>query len=253
MDTRIIIVISGALFSIVVISFLFRFILLYQKRTNAFISERKVLEARYQQELLKAQLEMQEQTLKHISQEIHDNIGQTLSLAKLNLNRITDDVASGNVQQSTQLLTKAIADLRSLSRSLHADTVLSGGLIKAIATELNLLEKSGGYATALQTAGEAHNLSPQHELLLFRIVQEAFNNIIKHSQATRIEVKINFTPANFALHIEDDGKGLPSGTGRESSGIGLRSMQNRVDVMKGELTFQSAPGAGTRIQINIPA
>jgi signal transduction histidine kinase len=127
MDTRIIIVISGALFSIVVISFLFRFILLYQKRTNAFISERKVLEARYQQELLKAQLEMQEQTLKHISQEIHDNIGQTLSLAKLNLNRITDDVASGNVQQSTQLLTKAIADLRSLSRSLHADTVLSGG------------------------------------------------------------------------------------------------------------------------------
>jgi signal transduction histidine kinase len=55
------------------------------------------------------------------------------------------------------------------------------------------------------------------------------------------------------LHIEDDGKGLPSGTGRESSGIGLRSMQNRVDVMKGELTFQSAPGAGTRIQINIPA
>src|SRR6476661_10060498 len=94
MDTKIIIVIGAAVFALLVITFLFRFILLYQKKSIAFSSEKKLMETKFQQELLLSQLEIQEQTLKNISQEIHDNIGQTLSLVKLNLNTI--DVPNQN-------------------------------------------------------------------------------------------------------------------------------------------------------------
>src|SRR6476620_1698347 len=257
MDTKIIIVIGAAVFALLVITFLFRFILLYQKKSIAFSSEKKLMETKFQQELLLSQLEIQEQTLKNISQEIHDNIGQTLSLVKLNLNTIDIEkpaVIPQKVDNSKQLVGKAITDLRSLSKKLHSDSILAAGLLKAIEFELGLVEKSGVYHTSFKIIGAPVSLDAQKELILFRIVQEAMNNIIKHSHASTIAISANFEPGFLQLSIEDDGDGfeLPADQGDMNRGIGLRSMQNRVELLNGQFALETAPAKGTQIQISVP-
>jgi signal transduction histidine kinase len=257
MDTKIIIVIGAAVFALLVITFLFRFILLYQKKSIAFTSEKKLMETQFQQEILLSQLEIQEQTLKNISQEIHDNIGQTLSLVKLNLNTIDMEkpaVIPQKVDNSKQLVGKAITDLRTLSKKLHSDSILAAGLLKAIEFELGLVEKSGVYQTSLTINGEPVTLDAQKELILFRIVQEAMNNIIKHAHASTIAISANFAHNHLQLLIDDNGNGfkLPLEQGDINRGIGLRSMENRVKLLNGQFAIETALEKGTQIQISVP-
>jgi signal transduction histidine kinase len=257
MDTKIIIVIGAAVFALLVITFLFRFILLYQKKSIAFSSEKKLMETKFQQELLLSQLEIQEQTLKNISQEIHDNIGQTLSLVKLNLNTIDMEkpaVIPQKVDNSKQLVGKAITDLRSLSKKLHSDSILAAGLLKAIEFELGLVEKSGVFQTSFKINGDPVILDAQKELILFRIVQEAMNNIIKHAHASTIGISANFAHNHLQLLIDDNGNGfkLPLEQGDINRGIGLRSMENRVKLLNGQFAIETALEKGTQIQISVP-
>jgi signal transduction histidine kinase len=215
------------------------------------------METRFQQEILLSQLEIQEQTLKNISQEIHDNIGQTLSLVKLNLNTIDLDkpaVVPQKINNSKELVGKAITDLRSLSKKLHTDSVMSAGLLKAIEFELGLVEKSGVFQTSFKIYGEPVPLDAQKELILFRIVQEAMNNIIKHAQASTIAISANFDPGQLFLSIQDNGNGfeLRADDGDMNRGIGMRSMQNRVALLNGQFVIETAPAKGTQIQISVP-
>src|SRR5690606_6033411 len=122
------------------------------------------------------QLEIQEQTLKNISQEIHDNIGQALTLAKLNLNAVMaeDTQLQEKILNSKELVSKAITDLRDLSHSLDTDYVLEMGLQRSIEYELELIRKTGIVRTDLHVEGNLQRLERQKELILFRIVQESF-------------------------------------------------------------------------------
>ena len=257
MDTKIIIVIGAAVFALFVISFLFRFILLYQKKSIAFNNERKLMETQFREELLLTQLEIQEQTLKKISQEIHDNIGQTLSLVKLNLNTIDLDKPGSlpdKVNNSKELVGKAITDLRSLSKTLNTDSILSAGLLKAIEYELQMIDRSGAYQTDLHITGTPFPLDAQKELILFRIVQEAMNNIIKHAKASRIRIDAAFGEGVLNLSIQDNGCGFEGMADNFdiNKGIGLRSMQSRVQMLNGNFDLQTRPSKGTQVQITVP-
>lgn len=256
MDTKIIIVIGAAVFALFVMGFLFRFILLYQKKSIAFSTEKKLMETKFEQEILLAQLEIQEQTLKNISQEIHDNIGQTLSLVKLNLNTMNPEkvqVLPQKIAASKELVGKAIADLRSLSKSLNTDSILSAGLLKAIQYELSLIEKTGIYTTEFRVIGNALPLQAQKELILFRIVQEAVNNIIKHAKATAITITAYFGNEQLTLVVEDNGCGFekPAVASDMSEGLGLRSMESRAQLINGNFSIDSKPSNGTKIQIAV--
>lgn len=210
--------------------------------------------ARYEEELLRAQLEIQEGTLRTISQEIHDNIGQTLSLAKLHLNTIPpSDSGNEKIASSRDLVGKAIQDLRSLSKTMNKDTVLSAGLVKAVEYELTQLQKSGAYTTDLQVTGTARRLEGQAELILFRIVQEAIQNILKHAEADRVEVAMDFTGTAFSLSIRDNGKGFASpALGGMEEGSGLKNMRLRAGLIGAELSVDTGPGEGTALHIQSP-
>jgi len=211
------------------------------------------MQFRFQEQLLHSQLEIQEQTLKNISQEIHDNIGQTLSLVKLNLNTIDLHKGEGSEEKilySKELVSKAIVDLRNISRSLNTDAILSGGLIKAIETELNIINNAGSLKGDLIITGHKSRLDPRNELILFRIVQEAINNIIKHSGASLITVRIIFTEGQLAIKISDNGSGFDSNLAA-SDGSGLRNMRNRAELIGGSFEIYSGPG-GTTISVNLP-
>jgi len=250
-------IVIGSASLLVILTFFFLLFLQNSRRKFHHQQELQMIQTRFEQEILLAQLEIQEQTMKNISQEIHDNIGQTLSLVKLNLNTIDiqkQDIVPQKIANSKELVTKAIADLRSLSKSLHTDSILSVGLTKAIEFELRLIDKTGVYQTELKISGDPVSLDPQKELILFRIMQEAMNNIIKHAKATSISITMEYADKILVLSIEDNGCGfeMQAETGNRDLGIGLRSMQNRAQLINSKFVIQSHPSSGTRIQITVP-
>lgn len=239
-------------FAVIIVSFVYA----YRRKHLKYIAEREKLRASFQQELLQAQLEIQENTLKTISQEIHDNIGQTLSLARLTLNMMDIDKQASfeKIHQSQELVGKAIQELRILSKTLNTETILEAGLINAIEFELGLLERTGGYATELKTTGIPDKLNPQMELILFRIVQESINNIIKHAAANSITITVSFQEQCFCLSIRDNGRGfdiskIPQ---QMKGGSGLRNIHNRVNLIGGNFSIESNSSSGTCIHIIIP-
>ena len=208
-----------------------------------------------QQELLQTQIEIQEQTLSNISQEIHDNIGQVLSLAKLNLNTIPANVEEDvlvKISKAKELVSKAINDLRDLSRSMHGDRIAELGLKDAIESELAILQNTGQYKTSFNVTGNYYKLARQNEIVIFRMLQESINNSIKHANATKITVEMNYQPQNFQLWVSDDGNGFDTASLSTSvTGIGLKSMRSRADLIGGDLTIQSSPFTGTTVVIKL--
>ena len=230
-------------------------VLIYRRKQAEYIQEQARMKSAFEREILEAQLQMQEQTMKHISQEIHDNIGGILSLAKLNLNTVPGGQLNGVTEKITnakELVTKAISDLRTLSKTLHSEAILSVGLIKAIEMELKLLEKTKAFQTSLSISGTPVEIDHKKELILFRTVQEALNNAIKHSEATLIEIKLVYAEEGMYLTIVDNGKGFNKEEveADPNKGSGLRNMQNRTKMIGGELSINGT--SGTEIQISLP-
>ena len=229
--------------------------LAYQKRKNRYFKEKQEMETKFQAAILETQIEIQEQTLKNIAQEIHDNIGQVLILAKLNLNTfppITDTDTASKVNDTKQLVSKAINDLRDLSRSLHGEKITELGLQESIVNELRILQNTGLYQTRLHLSGSKYRMPPQKEMVLFRIVQESVNNAIKHAHAKNIEISLLYEPSVFRLVVADDGNGfdesLLKGT---DTGIGLKNMKNRAVLIGGTFSINSSPGNGASIKVEI--
>jgi two-component system NarL family sensor kinase len=230
-------------------------IIKYARRQQKHKQEKQFLHSQFQQELLQTQLEIQEQTLKTISQEIHDNVGQVLSLAKLNLNTFEDTESAYNqtkINDTKQLVSKAINDLRDLSRSLYGDKITELGLPVAIDNELRILKNIGQYQTELKVTGDSYKLQEKEEIVLFRIVQESLNNIVKHAKAKAIHVQTIYRPDIFTLTITDDGIGFDTGALLASqTGIGLKSIQNRIALIGGKFSLHSIPGEGTTVTIEL--
>lgn len=244
------------LFSCIILFVSFAVFGLYLFRKNITnikenIIEKHRMQSQFEQELLQTQLEIQEQTLKNISEEIHDNVGQVLSLAKLNLNTFEHNPEK-KLQSTKDLVSKAINDLRNLSRSLHGDKIAETGLQEAIRHELQILQNTGQYETNLQISGEPYKLEPQQEMVLFRIVQEALHNSVKHALGSRMEVALDYAPGRFSLTVRDDGTGF-----RENSlevtetGIGLKSMKNRAAMIGAVLSILTGENKGTCIAVEL--
>lgn len=211
----------------------------------------------YEQNLLRTQLEIQEQTLKTISQEIHDNIGQVLSLAKLNLNTMdttNHEQLREKIADSKNLVSKAIQDLRDLSKSMNTDNIEAIGLVRAIEYELEMIRKNG-FTTELNVEGNVIRLEPQKELIMFRIIQETFNNIMKHAEANRIGVKITYNES-LKISICDNGKGFDLSPLNEdtttSPGLGIRNMHNRAKLIGADFSMSSTTGHGTVVWLTVP-
>src|ERR1700743_1703483 len=139
-------IVATSLLLFLLSTFIFAFLAVYQRKRRQYKVEKQLLQIQFTEELLHTQIEIQEQTLKTISQEIHDNVGQVLSLAKLNLNTFpatADENIQVKVGDTKELIGKAINDLRDLSRSMHGDKIADLGIQEAIANELKILQNTG--------------------------------------------------------------------------------------------------------------
>lgn len=250
----IIILIAGSsILLLLLISFIITIVYKYQQKQNIYFKEIEILKRSHENTLLQSQLEIQEQTFQTISWEIHDNIGQKLTLAKLQLNTlpyININELKKQVQDSVNIMTEAISDLTNLSRSLSSEIVLSNGLIQALELETSQLKKTGIYQVGFAVTGNPVFLDKDTELMLFRMVQEALNNVIKHAQAVAIDIELHYTSSTLILQIRDNGKGFNSQ--QTTNGTGLHNINKRAAILKGRLSISSILGTGTLINIEIP-
>jgi two-component system, NarL family, sensor kinase len=256
MSQEIIIIVSISFFFLLITIFVLLFINLYMKRQANFLSEKLLLESNFQQTLLQTQLEIQEQTLTNISQELHDNIGQTLSLAKLNLNTLKlNDAAKSqeSINVTKGLISQSLVNIRDLAKSMLGEKITEIGLQNALQNELKILEHTGKYQISFSTNENKNLLTPQQELVAFRIMQEAIHNIVKHAEATKIDISLLFNSPTTIITITDNGKGFNTANLNESNtGVGLKNMKNRASLINAEFTIQSTvfQGASFLLKIN---
>jgi signal transduction histidine kinase len=228
-----------------------------QKRQYEYSLELQTIRLNYDKELYKTQLEIQEQTFKQISREIHDNVGQYLSLARLGL--ITLDTgnpeeAESGIAEIGEILEKALEDLRDISKSMNPDIIRKGGLKKAIEMQVGFLQRGGKYHVTFDVDGAYRSLSEQKEVVLFRILQEAINNIIRHADASDIAILLDFAREELKLFVRDNGKGFDLRYATCSSGKigGIANMQQRTKLIEGRFDIETAAGSGTTIVVSTP-
>jgi len=247
------VLLTGVFFAFLTGSVIY-FVVLYRNRQLKNKQEQEKLEAEFRQELLQSQVEMQEQTLEHISKEIHDNITQVLSFVKLSLGTIgntLDDVKKAKIYESRELVAQTITDLRDLSKSLSFEHITSLGLSETMQMEADRINKSGVIEVTFTQEGAAYSLGGQRELVLFRIFQEALNNALKHSGAKHFKILLQYHPDLLNLSLEDNGSGFSPKKLDSKTGSGLRNMENRAVLIGGTASIDSSPGNGCRIQINL--
>ncbi len=236
---------------ILFVLFIVVILFIYQRKTFEHQQKVVAIEQNLKQEILKTQIEVQDQTLTYVSREIHDNITQVLSFVKLSLGVVSKDPeqTQAKITESRELLSQAINDLRDLSKSMSFDTIKAAGLEKTITLELERINKSGLVKADLYVEGDPFSLGEKNELVLFRIFQETVNNALKHANAQQLKIELLYSPKVFNLTIADDGVGFPTSILDEHRGSGLKNLQNRAALIGGTATIESSPGNGCSVKI----
>jgi two-component system, NarL family, sensor kinase len=240
-----------------VLALLMILILLNQKRQRTFEASMARLKLDHEKHLLTTQVEIQEQTFLNISQEIHDNISLSLTLAKLNLYMIgkqKEQTPAEVIERSIGLISEAILDLSAISKSLNPDLITQLGITKALQQEVNRIRRCTNLDIELAITGEPVYLQADRELFIFRIVQETFNNVLKHAEASSVKLEMHYNNTNVELTFEDNGKGFDEETLNKNKGksAGLANMENRIGRYKGDYKLYTAPNKGTKLFVTIP-
>lgn len=229
------------------------YVLIYNQRKKRHIEEKEHLKATFQKELLKTQVEVQEQTLNNISREIHDNITQVLSFVKLNLGLIDEANAAtkDKITESRELVAQTINDLRNLSKSMSFEHIAQRGLVGTLELETDRINNSGLIYILLEISGDPYSLGDDRELVLFRIFQETLNNTLKHSGAKHLKINLQYSEQLFILTLEDDGAGFSVPVDGIAEGSGLKNMQSRAALIGASAEISSSPGKGCCITVSL--
>lgn len=231
---------------------------LYQRKQLAYSRHLNALKHDFEKNLLQTQIEVQEQTFQNISREIHDNINLSLTLAKLNLNTLDwTDLSKTReaVKSSVTILGSAINDLSNLSKSINTDLIKEMGLMKALKAETQRISQMSKLNIAFEVKGEPVFLESEKELVIFRIIQEALNNVIKHSGSSKAFLLLDYRRDCLKVILRDNGMGFNKeevANRKERGNAGLKNMQTRTNIFGGKFLIESQIAKGTSIHVTIP-
>lgn len=246
------------LYFIAVIFFLGVFVVLFfiafQRRKNKFLLERLEAQQKFQEELSNSQLEIQEQTFKNIAWELHDNVGQLLSVANLQLNmlmNVSGDDVQEQIKETKDVIVATVEEVRSLSKTLNTEVILHNGLVKSVQVELERFNRLNFLQADLKVEGdESKVLKNEDEIIIFRILQEFFSNVIKHARANKLFVHLFYKKDVLEINVVEDGVGF--NTSLKSHSSGLRNMRSRAKLLGAEFHLQSALEEGSKLQLIYP-
>lgn len=216
----------------------------------------------YQKKLKQLYYELsitEEKERRKIAEYMHDGFGQTISIAAIKLSSISSSEVSPKVdltlKESAELLRNAISESRTLVYDLFHPILYEFGLVAAIKWKLEQIETNFGLITKLRSDESPIKLNTDLKILIFRMVSELLNNILKHAEADLIIVEISWKHGNILIRVIDNGKGfdhLKVKTFSEFGGFGLFSINERLDVLHGTIEIDSGPGKGSKITLTIP-
>lgn len=225
---------------------------LYQRKQNLFNANIEQLKSEKESQILKAQLEIQEETLLKVSKEIHDNIGLSLTVAKLNASSlIENDPLNEKLVMVHNLISDGIRDLREISHSLNSNLILNNGLINTIENEIGYINLIGTLKIKFTYEGDSKFLTAAKELVIYRVIQEALQNILKHSNAKEGNLIIKFLNDNIEIFISDNGVGFDINCENKTS-LGINNMKTRIEYLNGKFEIDSKKFQGTSINIKVP-
>lgn len=225
----------------------------FQKRKTQLLIEKAEEKRHFEVELAKSQNEIQEQTFKNISWELHDNIGQLLSVAKMQLNMLQSEIPEAQakrLEEASEVLGKGLSEMRQLSRSLNTDFISNLGLIESFEVEINRFKKMNFFKINYSFRGEPFTIDQKDEIIIFRIFQECFSNCVKYSKATELDIIIEFSESELFISSCDNGVGFDPGT--RKNGSGLINMHKRSELIKSDLEVKANLNKGVCVTLKYP-
>ncbi len=206
-------------------------------------------------ELAQQLISTQESTFRSISRELHDDFGQILTAVGLMVQRTVRLPAAETfrteLREIHSIVQQTLDKVRSLSQALHPVMLEEVGLESAVDTYIPVFEKRTGIAVTYKKTGHCAQIDGDVAIHTYRVLQEALNNVARHSQSTTAIVRLQLSPASLALEVEDNGPGFPNSDRR--GGIGLVSMRERAEILHGLIEFRNASAhGGALVQLTVP-
>lgn len=225
----------------------------YKQRKVEYLSEIQIKNEIHQRELLSTQLEIQQATMQQIGRELHDNIGQKLTLVSLYTQQMLYEnkapEVSERIDQVSQIINQSLQDLRSLSKTLTDDNISQKEIVTLIQEEVENTNTFKKCEVSFEHNFDQLELDFMHKNVLLRITQEFIQNSIKHSQCKNIFIKLNTSEENFLeLNIRDNGLGFDTSK-TLSNGIGVTNMKNRAKIIGADFSLRSENNSGTTIHL----
>jgi two-component system NarL family sensor kinase len=227
----------------------------YNIRRQQAAREKQEMEIRFEQQLMQARLEIQEQTLTYLAEEIHDHVGQILSLARIQLSSFREGEAIDFplLHDARENVARSLQDLRSLTKTMHSGHVRSFNIRMAVDEEVQRITRSGIVAVSVTSEGDEQAIGDDKQLILFRIIQECLNNCLKHARATNVNIGFVWAPAQLRIRVRDDGQGFDAEHAlRLKDGLGLQNILKRARLTGGTSAIHSVPGEGTTVTVQVP-
>lgn len=193
-------------------------------------------------------LEAQERERQRIARELHDEIGQSLTVALLFLKRSVDHDASDELHKAQDAVRAAADEVRQIARRLRPDVLADLGLQSAMSALITEFSQASGVAVTRHLDRNLPRLRQSVELVCYRIAQESLTNVARHARAEHVTVELAERDGELTLRISDDGTG-----GVVDDGAGVTGMRERALLVSGDLTISSVPGSGTTVLLRIPS
>jgi len=230
------------------------FFVVFHKRKNKLLLDKIKQKQEFDEVISRTQTEIQEQTLKHIAWELHDNVGQLLAYASMQINMLSvkaPEELKLTVKGTSEVIKESLQEVRSLSKSLNNDVLLNMGLEQSLQNELTRLKRMKFATADLTVEGERRELTDKkHEIIIFRILQEFFSNSVKYSEAENLKITLKYQPQQLIIGAVDDGIGFDIET--VEKGSGLINMKSRTELINATFTMTSKPGHGVFLQLVYP-
>ncbi|NLP59076.1 sensor histidine kinase [Lutibacter sp. B1] len=253
-EIQVLILVTTIIVLILAITLIVFFFYFQQKKTDFLIKQHET-QKRFEEEINKSKLEIQEQALQNISWEIHDNIGQLLSVAKMQLNMIQYGLPEEQqikIAETGDIVGKSLQELRGLAKSLNPETIKNKGLINSIKLEIERYNRLNVINASFNLSDHVFELSNEKEIILFRILQEFSNNTLKYSKAKNLNIELKYTDNQLDICAKDDGIGFDVQDTASHKGIGLTNMKSRANLIGAKLDLKSVPNKGTMLYISCP-
>jgi len=228
---------------------------LYLIRSNRQIFARLAELSGQRSDLAQKLISTQESTLRHISRELHDEFGQVLTAIGSMLSRAGkyspgDSPLKAELREANEVAQATLNNIRSLSQALHPVILEEAGLEKTLDWYIPNVERHSGLTLHYEKAGDSFPVETGAGVHIYRVLQEALNNVSRHSGAREAWVRLRFLADGLELEIEDHGKGFVAG--KAQRGIGLVAMRERAELLDGQLTISPGAKSGTVVRLNIP-